>query len=293
MKTTMKKQIKNILEYLPLKKQLFMFLRLFNPPEKWFRHLHFKGIIKIKTATKRTFRMHHYGFQLENEIFWKGIYDGWEKESMKLWTQLVKQATSIADIGANTGVFSLIAANESPGAYIIAFEPVERVFEKMKANFALNSFTIQCEQLAVSNSTGESIIYDLPTEHVYSVSVNRNLAPGQETRQVPIQTVRLDDYIQQHQLKKIDLIKIDVEYHEPEVLEGFSEYLEKFRPTMIIEVLTDEIGNKIQACVEDKGYLFFDIDEINGPKQRQNISKSTHFNYLLCSLEVAKSLHLL
>ena len=38
-------------------------------------------------------------------------------------------------------------------------------------------------------------------------------------------TLKLDDFIFQNKIRKLDLIKIDVEMHEPEVIEGFKFYL--------------------------------------------------------------------
>ena len=93
-------------------------------------------------------------------------------------------------------------------------------------------------------------------------------------------------------VKKIDLIKIDVETHEPEVLEGFSDYLSLYRPNMIIEVLNDEVGEKINKLVDGMNYLFFNIDENNGIRKVDKITKSDYYNYLLCNADTAKNLGL-
>ena len=39
-------------------------------------------------------------------------------------------------------------------------------------------------------------------------------------------------------------MKIDVETHEPAVLKGMGEYLRSFRPTMLIELLNDEVAQQ-------------------------------------------------
>ena len=44
-----------------------------------------------------------------------------------------------------------------------------------------------------------------------------------------------------HKITKIDLLKIDVETHEPEVLEGYTKYIHLHKPTMLIEILNDEL----------------------------------------------------
>ena len=87
-------------------------------------------------------------------------------------------------------------------------------------------------------------------------------------------------------------MKIDVETHEPEVLQGFSKYLSKHRPTMLIEILNDDVGKEVNKLVLGLGYLYFNIDEDGGIRQVSEITKSDYYNYLLCTNTVAKELDL-
>lgn len=284
----MKKRLKQFYVFLPFKKTLFRFIRFFGtPPERIFRHLHFKGIIKVKTGAATSFRMHHYGFQIENEIFWAGLEGGWEKESFRLWTSLCRKSEVILDIGANTGVYSLIACSVNPSARVYAFEPVKRVYEKLLANIRLNGFNIVAEELAVSDRDGTAVIYDSDDEHTLSVTVNKKTSQHTQ-KEVSIRIERLDSFIQRRQPGKTDLVKIDVETHEPEVLAGFGQYLADYRPTILIEVLNEEIAGRIMQLTSGMGYLYFNIDERGGIKQTERIMKSDYFNYLLCSETVAR-----
>jgi hypothetical protein len=61
---------------------------------------------------------------------------------------------------------------------------------------------------------------------------------------------------------------------------------------MLIEILRDEIGQKVERLVAGKDYLYFNIDEKNPPRLVKSIMRSDHFNYLLCRPEVARSLGL-
>lgn len=289
----MKKLFKNILRFLPLKQQFFSVLRVFPIPEKTYRHLYFTGVIKLKIE-KQSFKMKHYGFQLENELFWAGLNGGWEKESIQIWTTLCKQAKVILDVGANTGVFALIAETINPEAEVIAFEPVNRVFDKLQKNVALNQMNVHCRETALSNYDGEATIYDLPGEHIYSVTVNQDYNdPSQNSFPVQIKTERLDTIIDDIQLPRIDLMKIDVETHEAEVLEGMGKYLEIYQPTLLIELLNDEVANKVQKVIQEIPYLYFNIDEITGVSSAFELKKSTGFNYLICTENVAKDLKLI
>ncbi len=290
----MKALLKKIYNLLPFKKELFSLLKfVWTPSETIYRHLHFKDVFTVKIDSAKKFKMKHYGFQLENAIFWSGLTEGWEKESIKLWIALCKDADVIVDIGANTGVYSLVAKTIQPSASVYAFEPVKRVYQKLRENITLNSLDIKTYERAISNANGTATIYDTDSAHTYSVTVNKNMYSN-DTKVIEsiIQTSTLDTFIKENKLSKIDLIKIDVETHEAEVLEGFSEYLNVFKPTMLIEILTDEIGHKIETQVKDLNYLYFNIDELGSVRQVGSLSKSDYYNYLFCTAEVAKKLNL-
>jgi hypothetical protein len=110
---------------------------------------------------------------------------------------------------------------------------------------------------------------------------------------VQISTVRLDSFLVSAHVPKVDLVKIDVETHEAEVLEGLGEYLDRYRPAMLIEVLNDEVGSNVERLVKGKGYLYFNIDDKKGTlRQVGKIAKSDFYNYLLCNEDIARYLRL-
>ena len=109
-----------------------------------------------------------------------------------------------------------------------------------------------------------------------------------------IRVARLDTLIEQLKIEKIDLIKLDVETYEAEVLEGLGTYLDKFRPTLLIEILNDEVGHRIEALLKGKDYLYFNIDEeTNSIRKVEEITKSDYYNYLICNPKVAEEIGLL
>ncbi len=292
----MKTVIKWLYNRLPLKHQLFKILKNFwQPPESILKHLHFKGVLSLKIRDK-SFKMQHYGYMIENEAFWLGLDNGWEKMSMGLWSKLSKECQVIFDIGANTGIYSLVAQTISPNAQVFAFEPVKRVWEKLQYNIHINGFQSIAVEKATSNYDGVATIYEKKdSEHILSVTVNKNLLSDEtETILTEIETVRLDTFIENNDLERIDLMKIDVETHEPEVLEGMGRYLDDFRPTMLIEILSDEVGHKVEKHLKGLGYLFFNVDEEAFSIRKVDvITKSDCFNYLICQPKIAGELGLL
>ncbi|HCS19762.1 MAG TPA: methyltransferase [Bacteroidetes bacterium] len=297
----MSKLFKSIYQEIPFKRELFQFIRRFYIPSPGiYKHLFFKGSFKVKVDDSHSFKMNHYnthGFPIEDELFWEGMHNkGRENKSLELWKKLAGISHVIFDVGANTGVFSLVAKCVNKEAEIYGFEPIERIYAKYESNCQINNYPIHCEKLALSNITGTSIIYDQPVENLYSATLNKTFAVQNHlvssSKPVEIQTKRLDDYILEKGITKIDLMKVDVEMHEPEVLEGMGDYLVKFRPTLLIEVLSDDIARKLEVRLMNLEYLFYNIDEHSEPKKVEHLEKSGYYNFLICSKETAEYLNL-
>lgn len=234
--------------------------------------------------------MKHHGYAVENDLFWSGISGDWEQYSLLVWRKLAARSEVIFDIGANTGVYSLIAKAVNNKSVVFAFEPVKRVFEKLVLNNEINKFDIRCIQKAMSDKSGVALIYDSDEDHEYGASLNEVNVQKGLSRTTEVETVTLDNFIEAQSLSRIDLMKIDVEYHEPEVIAGFKKYIKVFKPAMLIEVLSDETGNEINRLVDGLGYNYFTINEKTGLKKVSEIKKSEGFNYLLCSDELAVEL---
>jgi FkbM family methyltransferase len=283
----MRKLIKDIYELIPLKKYLFLLVRRFNPVPSFYQHLHFKDWINVNIE-RSSFKMYHYGYQIENDLFWSGINGNWEKQSLSLWVELCKRSKVILDIGANTGVYSLVAGTVNSKAEVFAFEPSREVSIKLRKNIDANRFNIQVLQLALSNKKGTASFYD-KTEHNYTGSLNEN--SGTNTIAYEVETETLDNFIDEYGLT-VDLIKIDVEKHEPEVIEGFRKYIAIQQPAILIEILEDKIADKIQNLIEDIPYLYFNLNENGTVKRVHRLSKSDDFNFLICGENTAKSMGL-
>ncbi len=290
----MNPRLKNIYNALPFKQPLFNLIKKVGVPHPdIYKHLYFKGIIPIKVNENVKFLMHHHGFQLENELYWNGLTGGWEKISLGLWIKLCTSSSVIFDVGANTGIYSLIASALQLKATVVAFEPVNRVYKKLVANNELNKFSIHCVEKAASDFNGTATIYDTDADHTYSVAVNKDLTvEGTKTIQTQITTVTLDTFVKEQKIAKVDLIKIDVETHEPAVIAGFIEHIKQHKPTLLIEILNDEVGEKVNSLIDGLGYCFYNIDENKGIRKVARIRKSDFHNFLVCSAETATRLGL-
>lgn len=281
-----RRALKAVYSAVPFKRPLFTFIRRFvRVPGSIHQHLHFQGPFVVEIDDDHSFVMEHRGTIVENEIFWSGIDGGWEKTSIRIWMALCRgQSGLIADIGANSGVYALSAKALAPDAMVVAFEPVPRIATWLRANRDLNSPAIVVEEQAVSDTTGETLIHDIMTEHNYSASIEGQ-GPGAITYR--IRTCRLDDYVRGLGVESIGPIKIDVERHEPSVVRGMLKTLRRHRPPVLIEILDDRIGAEVWAMIADLGYLCFQIREDAGlvPVDRPRSAGAENWNNLLCTAE--------
>ncbi len=261
----MKTLIRDIVRPLRRHPPLFRAIRaVFQPGRDIYRHLHFIGQFTVNVSDAASFKINHFGYQVENELFWTKFGDGWEGQALRIWCALAADARFIADVGANTGVYSLAAAATNPKAKVAALEPVPRIFERACANLKLNSFDILPLQIAASDTDGEAVLFDDASEHNYSASLDATMLAGSNIIRIPVRAARLDTLFPEIGWPRIDLLKIDVEKHEPAVLAGMTESLSRDRPTLLIEILEPNIGEAVGARLRGLGYRAFAIAEEAG-----------------------------
>lgn len=273
---------------LPFKKTVFKMLRrCARLPENVYQHLHFVAPIDITVKGGAHFKMYHFGAQVENDLFWAGYGNGWEATSLRLWARLTTTASTIFDIGANTGAYALAAKAVNAQAHVFAFEPVVSIAGKLKSNVELNGYDIEIVQAGVSSLSGEAVMYIPSTDHSYSASLNVNMLSGQGNLvETIIQTIRIDAFVKDRQLASADLFKIDTEKHEVDVLSGFGSVIKQFRPAVLIEILDQELGKRIEPFFSDLGYVFYKIIEGKEVRLIGSLGTSSS-NYLLCPNEYA------
>lgn len=203
------------------------------------------------------FKMIHFGGYIENETFWKGLFKTFETESGKIWIEFSKISNVIFDIGANTGIYSLVSKTVNENSNIFAFEPSINTYKKFVKNINLNKIQINHFQIALSENDGEQTFYDFKLKNQTSASLSPEKSKGiNYVWPYKVKTYKLDTYIEEFNISGIDLIKLDVEMYEPQVLNGFSKYINIFLPVIFIEVLTDEIASQIYPLIKDNYYIY-------------------------------------
>ena len=125
--------------------------------------------------------------------------------------QMVKPGMKCVDLGAQSGFYTCVMGQQvGKKGKVYAFEPLASSFEMLERNVRENRLhgIVRAFQLAASN-TNEPIQASLVSNMYVAGQVQ-----GAEC--VSIKSARLDDVI----TERIDLIKIDVEGHEPAAIQG-------------------------------------------------------------------------
>jgi FkbM family methyltransferase len=248
-----------------LRNSLYHLIKFLKIPNGKFRNdLRFHGKFKLN-YNEVTFYMNSSGGGQENTIFWRGLSGSDEPETIAVIYKLRSLINTFIDVGANTGIYSLFVKAINPENKVIAFEPSKTILLELEKNIAINKGDITLEKVALSDIIGELTFYDTTTPNQTSASlsarmhqVNRSLDGILFPYQVSVDT--LDNYLITNNINKVDLIKIDVELHEPEVFRGMNSTLKNQQPHLIFECLFQDIADQLQVILDQHDYIYYHLE---------------------------------
>ncbi len=181
---------------------------------------------------------------IQSEIVDNGTF--FEIDLLKELQPYIKKNAVILDIGANIGNHSVYWAVKTDAKRIYSFEPVKDFFKILQKNVEINNLNnkIKIFNIGLSDKkiNGSISFYD------------RTNIGGTHVKQDPNGNLLLDklDNIKIEE-NAVDFIRIDVEGHELEVLQGARETLIKYKPTIFIEMFPDK-KPKVHEYLTNLGY---------------------------------------
>ncbi len=212
--------------------------------------------------SRRIFDVTYHGFRLrlhpatnagDEGIVLNGIHG--EEDEFARVAERVAAYENFIDIGANIGLYSLIAARFLPeGRPIIAFEPDPGTARRLRINLALNGVTrVEIVQAAVSSERGEMTIYRAP-HSIGLTSANKRFDDWIE-EWVP--TVPLAEALAERGITRIGMLKIDIEGFEDQALLPYFDTMppEAWPRYILIEVCHHKYWKRdVVAELRAKGY---------------------------------------
>lgn len=187
---------------------------------------------------------------ISRELLLRGVH---EELATRILRQELTKGMVVIDIGANLGYYTLLeASNVGNEGKVYAFEPVRKNFDILTKNISLNGYeNVKAYCKAVSSKSGTSkfaltdasnwgCMLDISDK---AISKYMKQKMHKLTREViKVDTVSLDEFLDQEGVNRVNLIRMDIEGYEVEAIEGMTSTLQN-SPSPL--KLFFEIHNKI------------------------------------------------
>lgn len=159
-----------------------------------------------------------------------------EREDSELVVKIlesIKKDFIFFDIGANTGWYSMLAAQTNKNSRIVSFEPIKEHLESLTQTIFLNKLEnrVTVSDFAISDTEGRAKILLAGT----GSSLEKSFLEEKEgARDIKITT--LDSYVENNKIGSPDFIKIDIEGHEYKALIGAKKTISTSLPILFTEI---------------------------------------------------------
>lgn len=154
--------------------------------------------------------------------------------------RFLRPGMTVLDIGAHHGFYTLLASKRvGPHGRVFSFEPSPREKKALLRHVKINRCrNVTVEGIALGSQPSDAELFVVQGTQTGCNSLRKPASDVSGALQpVPVHVARLDDWLANHELEKIDFIKLDVEGGEREVLKGAQALLRRrLRPVILAEV---------------------------------------------------------
>ncbi|XGB41379.1 MAG: FkbM family methyltransferase [Nodosilinea sp. LVE1205-7] len=195
-------------------------------------------------------------------VLYCGLYD---YDEMNFLLRYLRPEDSFLDIGANVGVYTLLAASKIKTGIVYSFEALPKNHQRLEENLELNQFHhVKAYSLAISNSQG-----DISLELAEGDSMPFITSQASE-KSITVATNSLDCLLRHEPIENLTLAKIDIEGAELLAFKGATLLLQQQRPYVWIMELNGTVGHfghtqqDVVDFLRDYGYgLYYYLSDAN------------------------------
>jgi len=190
--------------------------------------------------------------------FWTGTYEADTVDFLRRCT--TTYGGHVVDVGANVGLITVPLARA--GAIVTAIEPVPENAARIRRSALLSGVAdrVRVVEVALGESAGSvTMVRDDGMGATTGNALDASIAPGAGGRRSVVARARLDDL----DLGRVDVMKLDVEGSELLVLRGATALLTDQRPVIVAEcnaTLMPRYGHSfldVAALLTPLGYRYF------------------------------------
>jgi FkbM family methyltransferase len=156
---------------------------------------------------------------------------GWDMEAnvIPLFRSFLKPDSVVLDIGANFGLYTAISGTRiRDHGRLYSFEANPHTFDLLRRTLYANRLVQTPNVVAVNALVGESggrgTLYYLP-QFLGGATMTNIEQWGEAKRSVQLEMITIDQFLPER--LAVDLVKIDVEGHEPYVIRGMQETIRR------------------------------------------------------------------
>ena len=266
-----------------------------NVHHKLASHWSLKGVIPI----------HFLGFNIKmktdcddgivDRLYYQNTHP--EQNELFVFSVLSKHSKTIIDIGAHTGIYSIVAAKSNPQAKVFSFEPHPYNYARLKSNVELNNLkNVQLVNKAVGD-TLSNVEFNIPDDNRITdvASIDKAFSAKMyigsfKWKVITAEQTTIDDFYNNSGLTNVDLIKMDVENYELPVFKGMLHTIQNSKPFILCELFHEPEKIKfIDELMKTNNYFVYDFTNeglvfiSNGVNQYP-----TGLNYLLSPVNLGK-----
>lgn len=224
------------------------------------------------------------------------VWGDFELNEIDFLKRYLNSGDVFIDIGANIGLFSLIASPIlSKYGRIISIEPSKKTYFRLLENIKLNKFkNISCINNALSNSNEKKNLY-VDTGGYDAWNSFGKPSAGNFLEKEEVITKTLDQIRDQFSLQQVQLIKIDVEGWEIPVLQGGKKLLlSNNAPVLMVEFTDQNAKNAGYSCKqlyelgETYGYKWYNYDSGSNKLKLSLLKDDYPYENLIAIKEINK-----
>lgn len=191
------------------------------------------------------------------------VYALWpEYHELNFIYSILRENDNYIDVGAHIGDSSLLAASKIKTGKVISCEPTPAIFNELYTNIKLNNFEniIYPLQKAISDREGVAF-FTLET----ASEVNHLGSKVNGKKSIKVLTTTVDTLVTQNSLKKVELLKIDVEGFELEVMLGAKKSLHLNKVGMILFEVNPTVADisdrvdKVQKFLDTYAFSYYEF----------------------------------
>lgn len=191
------------------------------------------------------------------------FYGNYEAQSVALFKHLSENATVVFDIGAHIGQYALecAQADEKGEKQIFALEVNPKTFTYLLNNIQINKFANVTPVLGAVGATHGILNINIPAYwNMGNTQINES-AKGQGFDNYLVASFSVPELLKNHNLDKIDLLKIDVEGHELSVFKNLFKN-GVFPGNIILEFIPDAFSQceELISFLQESRYTLKDIN---------------------------------